>query len=577
MLKTVKYILLIVLFIYMGLCYAQKVSFVTADLGRHIKNGELFFRQHVVISTNYYSYTESDFPVVTHHWGAGVVYYLIWKWFGFYGLSILNIALYLLAFFFFFRTAQMLSSFKYALFFSVLSIPLVSSRIEIRPEAFSFFFMGAYYYLLCLFRERRISWCRLSAAILPMQFLWVNLHLFFVMGLFLIGAFLAEALIDRKNKQLLKQQYALLAVSAVLVSLVNPYGARGVLEPLMILREYGYMIAENQSVFFMQDRFPGNHLYYHYELMFIWTTVSFILLFFSIGNYKTLSLSAQEGLSHLDKNYLSKSLFALLRKVKQLGPRKSPMPGDKSYSAEAGFSCDKQRNGGNLAEWIIMTGFVVLAWRMIRGIPAFGFFFIPIVSANAWKITQRVSSGLRIIMRRIAVGVTFAAIFAIFLFSERAYSYYSPFNRCLGLGLYPGINRSAEFFKSNNIQGPIFNNYDIGGYLIFHLFPEHKVFVDNRPESYSIPFFKDIYEPMQADEKKWEEMDKRYNFNCIYFYRYDMTPNAQPFLIRRIKDSEWAAVYVDDYAIILVKRNAQNGNLVEQYGLPGYLFNVSSI
>ncbi len=102
MAKTIKYILFIVLFAYIGLCYTQKISFITADLGRHVKNGELFCRQHILISTNYYSYTEPDFPVVTHHWGAGIIYYWFWKRFDFYGLSVLNTALYLLAFFFFF-------------------------------------------------------------------------------------------------------------------------------------------------------------------------------------------------------------------------------------------------------------------------------------------------------------------------------------------------------------------------------------------------------------------------------------------------------------------------------------------
>lgn len=513
--RTIRHILLIFLFAYMALCYAQKIAFITADLGRHIKNGEVFFQQGGPIFTNHYSYTEPDFPVVTHHWGAGVIYYLIWKRFDFAGLSLFNAALYLSAFFFFFRAAEHLSNFKYALFFSLLSVPLITSRIEIRPEAFSVLFMGAYYYLLCLFRERRITLRRLSVSILLMQLFWVNLHLFFVMGWFLIGAFLLNSLAGKNDRQTVKQ-YSLLFAGAVIISLVNPFGIRGLIEPLMILREYGYMIAENQTIAFMQHRFPGNPLYAHYELLFIVAAASFILLLLN-----------------------------------------------------------KQRDKNRLAEGMIMTAFTVLAWRMIRGIPAFGFFFVPIVSANTWAVTQRMDRKARAIIRRIAAGTIVVVIPGIFLFTERDYPYYHPFNRCLGLGLGPGVNRSAEFFKGNNIQGPVFNNYDIGGYLIFHLFPRHKVFVDNRPESYSVSFFKDIYEPMQADERKWEEMDKKYNFNCIYFYRHDITPNAQPFLLRRINDPRWAAVYVDDYTLILVKRNAQNKDLVRRNELPRSLFRLA--
>ena len=36
-------------------------------------------------------------------------------------------------------------------------------------------------------------------------------------------------------------------------------------------------------------------------------------------------------------------------------------------------------------------------------------------------------------------------------------------------------NDAAEFFKREKISGVIFNNADIGGYLIFHLSPQHKV------------------------------------------------------------------------------------------------------
>ena len=72
------------------------------------------------------------------------------------------------------------------------------------------------------------------------------------------------------------------------------------------------------------------------------------------------------------------------------------------------------------------------------------------------------------------------------------------------LGLLPKINAAADFYKTNKIQGPIFNNYDIGGYLIFHLYPE-KIFVDNRPEAYPTSFFQDVYIPMQENNDIWKE------------------------------------------------------------------------
>ena len=151
---------------------------------------------------------------------------------------------------------------------------------------------------------------------------------------------------------------------------------------------------------------------------------------------------------------------------------------------------------------------------------------------------------------------------------------YLPYWREFGLGLEPGNGAAAEFFRREKIRGPIMNDYDIGGYLIFHLFPEHRVFVDNRPEAYSEDFFQKIYVPMQQDESVWRRLDERYRFNAIFFYRHDATPWGQAFLIRRVQDPEWIPVFVDLYTIILVRRAPQNSGVIGAHGIPKSVFSV---
>ena len=145
----------------------------------------------------------------------------------------------------------------------------------------------------------------------------------------------------------------------------------------------------------------------------------------------------------------------------------------------------------------------------------------------------------------------------------------------IATGLVPGINGAAEFFNRNQIQGPLFNNYDNGGYLIFHLFPRVKVFVDNRPEVYSVSFFKDMYVPMQENNDVWKTMDEKYQFNSIFFYRHDLTPWGQNLMINRIQDPNWAPVYVDLFSIIFLKRNERNRALIDAYELPKSMFSFT--
>src|SRR3989344_7654629 len=134
---------------------------------------------------------------------------------------------------------------------------------------------------------------------------------------------------------------------------------------------------------------------------------------------------------------------------------------------------------------------------------------------------------------------------AIFLINRNFWA-----GRSIGIGLAKSVEGAGEFLKTNRVPGPVFNNYDIGGYLIFNLYPKERVFVDNRPEAYAVSFFGNTYIPAQEDDNKWKEIDERYKFNAIYFYRLDATPWAPPFLVKRIKDPKWVPVYVDNYVLI---------------------------
>ena len=122
------------------------------------------------------------------------------------------------------------------------------------------------------------------------------------------------------------------------------------------------------------------------------------------------------------------------------------------------------------------------------------------------------------------------------------------------LGLATGAEGMGEFIQKYKIGGPVFNNYDIGGYLIYYLYPRERVFVDNRPEAYPASFFRDEYIPMQESEEAWQKRLAKYNFQAIFFWWRDYTPWAQTFLKKRLEDPEWRQVYLDEYAVIFIRQ-----------------------
>jgi len=499
--KIVAVILTTFIFFYSFCFFAKKINLTTADLGRHIKNGEIALETRRIVSTNFYSYTEPNNKTINHHWASGIILAKIHEWVGFSGLSFFYAIISAIPIVLFFLIAKQETSIKKATIVSILTIPLIANRTEIRPEGFSYLLLGILFFTLYKFRKKQLKFRFVLPLILGLQLLWVNLHIFFIFGIFLIGIFWLDGLINKKDTKYFKQ-ISVMAFLATITCLINPNGFKGLIEPFMIFREYGYMIVENQSVLFMQERFP-KFLYTHYEIMLLLIPI-FLVLFVK------------------EKSLKERLPFAIPTIV-----------------------------------------FAVLGFKMIRIIPLFGFFAIPFF-AKVPKLQDKNVNTLFLF----SVGLGLLGIFT-------KNFYYSPFNTQTGMGLLSNINKSAEFFKENNLEGPIFNNYDIGGYLIYHLYPEQKVFVDNRPEAYSVDFLKNVYIKMQENEKIWQQQDKSYNFQTIYFYRHDATPWAQPFLIERIKDPNWIPVYVDDYAIILVKDNKENKEIIEKYKLPEKTFVVT--
>ena len=114
------------------------------------------------------------------------------------------------------------------------------------------------------------------------------------------------------------------------------------------------------------------------------------------------------------------------------------------------------------------------------------------------------------------------------------------------------------------MRGPIFNNYRIGNYLIYGLYPEEKIYVDARPEAYPASFFNDYWR-MMADEQFFNEQAKKYNINAVVFAVDDDPVKIRPFLLRLLQSKEWVPVYGDGLVTIFVRDNEVNSAVIEKF------------
>ncbi|MBI4120202.1 MAG: hypothetical protein HY454_01925 [Parcubacteria group bacterium] len=523
-----------------GLFLASPINLVTADLGRHLKNGEILLdlsqvlslrdisrretsstiqdpsSKFQVLSTNFYSYTYPDYPTTNHHWLSGVIFYAVWKFFGFVGLQLFFIALSLATLLIFFTLAKKRAGLGWASLLTIPVIPLLLERDEIRPEVFSYLFSGIFFWLMLKYRDGEIGWKKLL--ILPaLQILWVNLHIYFFLGPVIIGVFLLEHLIFRvKEKEALKRLIIILALT-LLATLINPYGLDGAIAPLSIFKNFGYSLAENKPVWFI-EKILSNPNFLVFKIVFALLIASF---FVRLAR---------------DKHSLS------------------------------------------LTDTLLALGFSAAGWLAIRNFAVFGLFALPIAAGNfarGFNLKQQTD-------RRLGnITITTLILAVLITFSGELWKIY-PQPLKLGLGLENGNENSMTFFKENQLTGPIFNNYDIGGYLIWHLYPQEKVypeqfvpsgiegsrrvFVDNRPEAYPAEFFEKIYIPMQENKNIWAEKSALYKFNAIIFSYRDYTPWGQTFFARILEDPEWKTVFADSRVVILLKNNELNKDTIAKYG-----------
>lgn len=488
------------LFLTVAILSLRQIHLVTADLGRHITNGKELLENSAVLNTNFYSYTYPEEPFVNHHWGSGLLFYGIHQWLGFEGLSFFHMTLTVTAFALIFLVSKNLTSTTDAALASLVVLPLLISRSEIRPELFSFVMTAGFYYILASWRTNRLS--RNWLALLPLlMIVWVNLHIYFFMGPLLIALFG----LDTKDKQAFRDLATVFSLTLVAM-FVSPMSLEIALYPLRIFENYGYMIAENQSVPFFWQR-------------------DMVISGYGSFHGTTLALGISIGLLALMKTPFSRAFVAIA-----------------------------------FLTW-------ALALSAIRNFALFGLCAIPALAMVGYIMD---ATRLRFAWRILLISVAFCGLY--YDFSRLA----PTLKYTWGPGLTSRVNSSAEFFKRENLQGPIFNNYDIGGYLIYHLFPNTRVFVDNRPEAYPSDFFEKKYVPMQEDDKVWEELLVQYQFNTIYFYLRDNTPAGQKFLVSRVRDPNWVPVYVDQDGIIFVRNTVTNQGVIEKYALPREMFRVSS-
>jgi hypothetical protein len=199
------------------------------------------------------------------------------------------------------------------------------------------------------------------------------------------------------------------------------------------------------------------------------------------------------------------------------------------------------------AHWILFAAFAAASLMAFRNILPIGF-LAPILIAAYFPYQLKLS--------RIFAWVTpILLVVAISLGVARG-SYFQ-----FRVATWTTPEGAADYLRTNHLTGPLFNTYEQGGYLIWRLWPQTRVFIDGRALSDSL--YKDYREILNNDQSSADavtgpraDLLNHYGVQVVVMNAMDYASGALYPLALALANpasSEWRLVYDDAQDLIFVR------------------------
>lgn len=226
------------------------------DYWWHLRTGQLIAETGAVPHEDVFSYTAPGKPWVAHEWLAELVMYWLYAGGGYVADVAAFSLVVTLAYVVVYRLLRRLGVYKTTMTAIVLWTAVVRPALWApRPQLFTFLLFAVYLYVLFVYkREGRARLWLLP----PLMALWVNLHAGYVIGLFLIGLFVAGEVLNRLTRRPAARIKPLLlaGLAAAVAALANPNTYAALLYP------FTYAGTSNASMRFIAEwQSPDFHAY----------------------------------------------------------------------------------------------------------------------------------------------------------------------------------------------------------------------------------------------------------------------------------------------------------------------------
>jgi hypothetical protein len=439
--------------LFLGLFLMTLRPIADPDFWWHLKTGQLIVQAHAIPHADPFSFTKLNGVWITHEWLSELLIFGLFRLGGFSLLVIFFSMLITGAFLITYlrcpvNTRPYISGF--ILIFGAIS---TAPTWGVRPQMISLLITSLFLFLLDGYRkEGKLTF------LLPLPFLtlvWVNLHAGYLLGLALIGIYIAGSLIEIFvaefiNKSKVLERPTLNSVLVLcgclgiccLASLANPNGVNLLIYPFQTL------VSPSMQQFIQEWFSPDFH-------QLIWQPFAFLIL-------------ALIGVGMLSKKSIPPTNILLA----------------------------------------ILLGYAAL--HSMRNIPLFVIIVIPILS-------EQVSSMVHIPLDSRPTGKIFSYLVPILVLCIMAlinlrFIQVRQAQPRTETENFP--QAAADWILVNRPSGNLFNSYGWGGYLIWKLYPTYRVYIDGRADVYGDQF---IYQYMTIyrAEPGWEDKLEAQNIRTV--------------------------------------------------------------
>ena len=477
-----------------------------ADIGWHIRNGQMILASHAIPRTDPFSSIKAGDTWYAWEWLYDVVIATIHQVAGLNGVVFFSAAIIAAAFVLALQVSLKRGG-NLVVTFALLILSLAASAVHFlaRPHVLTWLFAVIWFVLLDAAAtrrtDRRVFW-------LPaLMILWVNVHGGFVLGFAMLGIYLMGGAIEwvahpaeRRETARWITRLGVVTAFTVAASFVNPYGYH------LHAHVYHYLTDRflmSQISEFLSPDFHGAAQQCFAALLIV-TIVSLASAREKLGPSRLLLLlfAAYSGLYATRNLPTSSLLMSLLI---------APLLSNSMRNANENSAIVPRLRGG-LARISSFGARMQSVERNFRG--------------HAWIVLALVA-GCWACLHDGRLGRTqlIHAQFDAKRFPVQA----------------------ADYIAEQNIAGPIFSLDYWGGYLIYRLYPETKVVLDDRHDFYGDQIIKDYLNIVTVQPTYQKELDAMH-VDWVLLPRWSSLAN-----ILRL-NSAWKSVYEDGTAALFRRR-----------------------